>query len=263
MACSKDMGDLLKDFSLGHLKGVELDRILAHIEDCSACSDDLELLASVTTLAAERGETLLEPEMEKTLGKVAGSVFKGFMSMLRGLVAPIPIPARVLVPVAAAVFVFFAYGPLSHRDGSYHSLADLTPAPYYQVSLRGSSSEEDLLFTGAMEDYLEGDYESASRVLLHLVNTRDYSEITLFYCGVSLLLEGDAEEAAPHLERTAGSSNTKIRQASVWYLAQADLLKGDGEGAKVRLESLVIEGGEHGRKAKDQLAGLIESEGND
>jgi len=259
MACSQNMWDQLKDFSLGHLNGPDLDRVLAHIEECSSCSDDVELLARMTTLAAERGETLLEMKVEIDRGRSRYALLAGLLGRMKRFLSPIPFPARVLVPVGAAVILFFAYGTLSHRSGGYGSLADLTPAPYYQASLRGSAPEGEALFTKAMGDYLEGDYEGASGTLLRLAHGRDCDEKVVFYLGVSLLLAGETDDAVLHLERTAGSSNAAMRQASVWYLTQADLLEGNLEAARTRLELLSGEEGEFSQRAGEQLAKLREA----
>jgi hypothetical protein len=260
MACTDKMWDLLKEFSLGNLKGDDLELILSHIETCTSCSDDLDVLASLTTVAARKGESLLEMEWEETRKKTTGSFFQDFLRKLRILYTPVPLPVKVLVPVAATVIVFIALGTFSYRQSEFGSMADLSPAPYVYSSLRIGSAEREELFESAMRDYLEGDYDEASRALSLLVDDQEYDEKIGFYLGVSLLLSGEMDEAVLHFQRTSGSDNTQLRHKSLWYLAQAHLHKGDLAGARSRLESLAEEEGEMSERAREQLVQIMEVE---
>jgi hypothetical protein len=251
------MWDQLKELSVGNLGGEELDSVLAHIEGCPSCSEDLDVLASLATFAAERGEDLFAEEERVKSEWETDSVIREFLRKLKSLFAPFPLPVRVLVPVATAVILLFAYNTLTHRSDVYRSFVDLTPAPYYQVSLRGDVGETETLFRSAMEYYLDGDYANASSALGSLIENVGHDETIIFYYGISSLLSGDVAEAVQQLKKTADSENVGLRQKSIYYLAQAHLLEGDREAAEVSLQSLAGEESEYGKKADEQLRTIV------
>lgn len=253
MACSEHMWDLLKRLSTGSLKGEELEFALSHIEECNACSEDLEVFASLTSAIAHRRESLLEIEQEDSQKLVAASPLQKIKRRLEFLYTPVPLPAKVLVPVAALVVVFLTYTTFSHRYGDYAELADLSPAVYVPSALRGGEDEREILFGAAMEEYLKGNYEEAAKVLSKIVDDQNYDEKAGFYLGVCLLLSGEREKAVFHLQRTADSKHSNIRQKSLWYLAQADILMGELGSARSRLEEIVGEGGKMAPRAREQL----------
>jgi hypothetical protein len=254
------MGDLVKRFALGDLSGGELDGVLSHIETCALCSKDLEVLAGVASLARERPQAFLDAGPGEVLEKDRIPFFANIARQLRALLMPLPLPAKVLAPVAALLLIFVAYGSFDHPQGRYRPLADLSPAPYFPTTLRGGGESEDR-FSRAMEDYRKGEYGEASRTLARFIEEVGYDEKAGLYLGVSTLLSGQVSDAIPHLARASLSTNTQIRQKSLWYLAQAFLLTEDPIAAQHALEEVVREGGDLSEKARAQLAKLEALEG--
>lgn len=255
MACSKQMGDLVKRFSLGELMGSEIDGVLSHIETCAMCSQDLDVLAGVATLARENPAAFPEVETSKTRARGRVPLFGNILRRLGELLGPLPLPAKVLAPVAAALFILLMSGPFDHTQDRYRSLADLAPSPYYPTALRGQGEADDL-FARAMDEYREGDYKGASRTLGRLLEEEGYNEKADLYLGISLLLSDEAPRAVPHLERAAASTSPQIREKALWYLAQASFLDEDPRAARDALEKVVREGGDLSEKARAQITKL-------
>jgi hypothetical protein len=252
------MDDLVRKLALGELAGSELDRVLSHIENCKACSEELDVLASLASLARERPEAFLGTRSVAENREARTPLLARLAAKLGEFLAPLPRSAGILAPVAAVLLVIFAYSSFDRMQGFYGPLADLAPSPYLPGNLRGEGDGE--LFEAAMEDYRRGAYAEASEKLSSLLGGGEYDEKTGLYLGISLLLSEKANEAVPHLERASASANPQVRQKSFWYLAQASLIMEDPLAARNALEKVVVEGGGLSDRARAQLRAIEERE---
>jgi tetratricopeptide (TPR) repeat protein len=237
MSCARVKRDeLIEAYVLGTLdEDVEV-AFEQHIFSCPDCLDDLETLRVLQhELAAAR--EAIESAAPDTRQRHIGMWAMG-------------IAAAAVLAVAAALLV----GPLSAPDrprvasAEPAKLADLQPAPYKPVRLRGQENDAAARFREAMGHYQNGDYEAAAAGLRQAVDLDPQAPNAGFYLGVSLLLAGDTEGAIESLHHTIALGDTLYLEMAHFYLFKAYLIAGDVEAARTEL-----------RKTRD-LEGDLETE---
>ena len=219
-----------------------------HIFDCPNCLDDLETLrVTQHELAATR----------EAIESAAPDIHQRHSGMW-----VMGIAAAAVLAVAAALLV----GPLSAPDrprvasAELVELADLKPAPYKQVRLRGQENDAAERFREAMGHYQNGDYEAAATGLRQAVDLDPKAPNAGFYLGVSLLLAGDTEGAIERLSHTIALGDTLYLEMAHFYLSKAYLLNGDVEAARTELRKTRDLGGDLETEA-ERLLGLIQAPG--
>lgn len=265
-----EQGRLLAAYEMGLLDDQEQTRFEDHLQDCSACLEQLyEMAPGMAAMLGQPGELAAqlaaataaeaawparpEPERENRL-----------LTWFRETLAAITTP-RVLVPVGVAAVLalaMFVQHNLSEPD-SLRRLAFVEPVPYVQIGIRaGTSTIATLSFDEGMTHYAAGRYdEAADRLTVAVqlgqeISTWSRQDQAAFYLGLSLLLTGQAEPAQEHLGRASQSPVAPLAEKACWYLAQAHLLLDDAHGALVPLQALADDGLIYRERAHRQLEEL-------
>jgi len=219
-----------------------------HIFDCPSCLDDLE------TLRVTQHELAAAREAIESAAPDARRRHSGMWVM--------GIAAAAVLAVAAALMV----GPLSAPDrprvasAEFVKLADLQPAPYKPVQLRGQEDDAAERFREAMGHYQNGDYETAATGLRQAVDLDPQAPNAGFYLGISLLLARETDAAIESLRQTIALGDTLYLEMAHFYLSKAFLLNGDVEAARTELRKTRDLGGDLETEA-ERLLGLIQAPG--
>jgi len=223
-ACCDERREQLVDLAAGRIGEVASDDLLRHAEGCPRCSSGLAIVADVASaaLAAEARRRRL--------------------------------PWLALLSAAAAAILVAVF--VLTREDSVSRLADLRPPGLVASAPRG---EGDALPADAMRAFGEGRYAEAARELdAHGVRSPQ-DPVIAHYAGVAHLLAGDAVAAERRLTAAAAASEGLLREANLWYLAQAFLVRGDARSARNALERLCALDGDYAPNAGALLEKLSAS----
>lgn len=245
MTCDRVKHDgVAEAYLLGAVDEATRDAFEIHLLDCSACLEELETLQA------------LQLELEAARGAIESAAPETPQRPIR--MWAMGLAAATMLAVAAALLL----GPLSTPDrtriatAELAELADLRPAPYTPVRLRGSENESAERFRIAMEHYQAGDYEVAAVGLRKAADLDPQAPKIDFYLGVSLLLTGNTNGAIENLGRTVAAGDTLYLEWAHLYLAKAHLLSGDLEAARAELEKTHEMKGEPATEAERLLGAL-------
>lgn len=244
MACKEEQRELLVRLSLGRLEGAEADAVLEHALTCADCSEDLELLADLTR-ASEAGTqagskdgamaTATEPtsgEVDGQVGSEADVVRAPALTRRQSRFRWLQAAAALLV--VAAIAWSLAPGPV--RD--YTAVADLTPFPFVEGTLRGNGADDprSAQLQEAMATYKRGDYEAAGSALRSLVDGDADLRWPRVYLGVCELQRGDPDGAIEAL--LPALESVDVAEHALWFVGMAQLVKNDGAEARRTFERL-------------------------
>jgi hypothetical protein len=248
MACAPERREDLVRLAQGRLEGPEADEVLDHALGCPLCGEELELLADL-------GQALAAGAFGERPRAAAARVFGG-----RRIAAA---AAAILVTTAAFWLLF---GPGTAFDLS--GLADLTPVPFVEGTLRGPDGgpqdgrEEGGAGDGAerlraaMDAYNRGDHGAAAPLLARLLAEDPELHWLRIYLGVSSLYLARPDEAievlAPAAALGAGRAG-RISERALWYTAMAHLLRSDAPRAIAALERVRDGGGGLSGRAERKL----------
>jgi len=245
MICDRVKHDgVAEAYLLGTVDEETRDAFEIHLLDCAECLDELETLQA---LQLELAATRTEIEASTTSGRAP-----------HGRTWVLWLAAAAVLAVATALLV----GPLTAPDhprvasAELERLADLQPAPYTPVRLRGVEEDSAERFRDAMENYQDGDFEAAAVGLRQAAELDPQAPKAGFYLGVSLLLTGDTGGAIESLGRTVALGDTLYLEWAHFYLAKAHLLAGDVEAARTELENTRDLHGDLETEAERLLGGL-------
>jgi tetratricopeptide (TPR) repeat protein len=226
MNCSRVKRDeLVEAYLLGTLdEDVEV-AFEQHLFDCPDCLDDLETLRILQHELAVAKEAIesAAPDPQQHSGMWA-----------------MGIAAAAVLAVAATLLL----GPFSAPDrprvvsAELKKLADLQPAPYKPVRLRGQENDAVERFREAMGHYQNGDYEAAAVGLREAADLEPLDPKASFYLGVSLLLTGDTDAAIKSLRHTIALGDTLYLEMAHFYLSKTYLVAGDVEAARTELRRI-------------------------
>ncbi len=227
-ACSDERREQLVDLAAGRIGEDASEDLLRHVEECPRCSSGLAIVADVAS-AAIAAATSAPPRVR-----------------LRR------VPWLASLSAAAAVLVT-AY--VVTRDDALSRLADLRPPGLVSSVPRGGAGEA--LPAEAMRAFEGGRYAEAAKGLDRFLAARSEDHpVGAHYAGVAHLLAGDVAVAIERLRGAVASSEGLLREASLWYLAQAFLMRGDARGAREALETLRAGGGDYAPNAEALLGKL-------
>jgi tetratricopeptide (TPR) repeat protein len=245
MTCNRvKHGRVAEAYLLGAVDEATRGSFELHILDCATCLDELETLQALQLeLEAARGtiesvasETPRRPVRMWAMGLAAAAMLAVASTLLMG---PPATPDRTGIAMVELV-----------------ELADLRPARYTPVRLRGSENESAERFRAAMGHYLAGDFAVAATGLRQAVELDPQAPKPGFYLGVSLLLTGDTDGAIESLGHTVALGDSLYIEWAHLYLAKAHLLAGDMEAARAELERILALQGDLESEAERMLGGL-------
>jgi predicted Zn-dependent protease len=223
IACCASRREQLVDLAAGRIGEDASDELLRHVEGCPRCSSGLAIVADVASVA------LASEKSGRRLPWLA-----------------------TIAAAAAAAAILFAVFALTRED-PVSSLADLRPPWLVASTPRG---EGTAVPADALLAFGEGRYAEAARDLDAALTRSPNDPVVSHYAGVAHLLAGDAVAAEKRLTAAAEASEGLLREASLWYLAQAFLVRGDARSARDALERLRALDGDYAPNAESLLEKL-------
>ena len=261
------VGELLAAYEFGLLAEEERARFEAHMRGCEACAEELYRLAPfVTAMTADPGRArqALEAESTERPGQALEHPSLAW-AQVRAWLRSGPIGWRTLAPVAAAAALVVAIGLWLRPSQviSYRSLARVEPIPFVPIETRGGgATDASRRLREGMARYAQRRYAEAAPLLAQAaklgetsVARPDLDQARLFL-GLSWLLASQVDSAVAPLEVAARSDLEPVSDRARWYLAQADLLRNDPQGAESLLTRLARQSPGYATAASEQLARL-------
>lgn len=113
---------------------------------------------------------------------------------------------------------------------------------YYETpqglpTLLGIGSNQ--LFNEGMTDYKLGDFSTAQRQWLPLLQQNPSNDTLLFYLGISYLETDQTDSAVALFEEIIEQNDPQFRQQALWYLALGLIKNGRADEANVHLKALL------------------------
>lgn len=232
MACTPERSLEIGELAGGRLGAARAAGLIEHVETCSACSAELDLVADLLHVRSLPAARVVRParKVRRWVGAVAA-----------------------LAAAAAVLFLFLRPGSARRaRD-----VARLELPPVAELVLRGGEGEHD---GAALETCLErlssGDHAGADACLRALLSERRGDPLVLFYLGLASLERGDLEAALAALREVEESGTGLLAEHALWYRAQAHLARDEGGEARALLGRLIELDGDYEPNARAQLAEL-------
>jgi tetratricopeptide (TPR) repeat protein len=246
------LGDRIEDYVLGRMAPKARDAAELHLLSCRECFEATALLEAAVTAGREH-----EAELFGSGDRFAAAARKASPIGARwraGLAAIWERPAwGALAGALAAGLAVVILGGEPRIGGQGPGRVPIEAYPLPTQSLRAAGPDAADRAAG-MESYARGDYDQAARRLdLHLAAAPDDDEAR-FYLAVSLLLDGKARAAIPHLDRLVATGDGVWRDS--WYLAQAYLAIGEPDAARPYLRQVAASQDVYAARAREQLAAL-------
>ncbi len=177
---------------------------------------------------------------------------------------------RGLVGLAIMIGVGVGFGLQKTGPSGPAALARIEPLPWVAMSADEADGEDaNSLFHRGMTHYAGQDRAAAiallERALAAGETTPDWPERDRanLFLGLCHLLESEAELAVAPLEEAARSTIPGLADRGRWLLAQARLVRGEAEAARVLLEALAGESPGYSAVAAEQLGELEELQGSE
>lgn len=181
-----------------------------HFVACAECQREVQLAAAIR--AAQR-ETVAAVEIARP--------------RVRARYAPRIIAGAALAAGIAAILIV-----RSQPSAALTALGGVVDAPVYLgIAVRGTPGRADAGFDRAMNSYAAGNYPDASDGLRAALAAGQDSVPTEFFLGASLLLSGDARNAAATFGRVVAKGESPYLDEAQLYEAKALLRLGRGREA--------------------------------
>ena len=252
-ACSDENTELLVELQHGRLSAADAEAMLEHLAGCEVCAAAFEFRLDV--------ETAVTPEIARPT-----SQNKPMATGVSATTRPAPWYRRPRILGVAAAFLITVVGVWTTigvyrntnptRRGITH-LADLTPVPFIEGTLRGSSEDTSASavreFRDAMDAYGGGDYPLAASRLMRLQGRAPQDAKVHLYLGIARLQLRQFPEAQRSLERAREHSDGLLHERAVWYLAMGAIASGQASAATRHLRALRDLGGSYATSAAELL----------
>lgn len=200
-----DERELIPRYVAGTLAETDIAELEEHLITCARCQREVEHAAAIARVSSRP----LDPSRR---------------------------PRAWQLPAIAAAMVVAAGTSLFVRG--VHSVHEsLGPPPAYGgVPVRGVGSVGDSMFVQAMTRYAARDYRGASQELRAALHAGGAPAPTAFFLGVSLLFDGDPNDARGAFDRVIAAGDTPYGPETYFYRALASLRLGDSAHARTDLE---------------------------
>lgn len=232
MACTPERSEEIGELAGGRLAAAEAAGLIEHVEGCTACSREMDLVADLLhapsrSLAAGRS---------RSAPRWAG-----------GLIA--------LAAAAAVLFFFLLFARSSAPERRVRDLARLAPPPSAGLVLR-DGVEPEAGFEQALARFAAGDHLQAASGFQALLAARPEDPLVLFYLGLARLQLGELDAAIDALRRAEEAGSDLLAEQALWYRSQAHLARDEGAQARALLARLVELDGDYEPNARALLAEL-------
>ena len=254
MSCEERFSDeAIERYVRGTLDERQSRALEEHYFECPACLERVEALQAISGVLAPAA--VRRATMPRRAWPPA--------ALLAGLAA------AVVLLVVLRPWISHSTAPLPRATGTeprphtttppervaaavdYRDLAAISPPRYEPSSLRGAGSAPG--FEAAMRRYTSGDYVGAAAALDAVLRREPTHLQALFFAAVSDLLADRSEDGMARLRQTIAAGDTPYLEEARYYLAKADLQRGDAEAAERELERVIALRGDLEAVARDLL----------
>jgi hypothetical protein len=255
----ESVGTLLGPYCLGILSDEDQERFELHLFDCEFCRQELEeMLPVATRLRQEQARNTERGRGSYSLWLLLIRLWT-FIERLFDRFRHLTVPAPAVGLIAVVVLLSLVASEIHVRkEKELLRLLPLESLPYQPMRTRGlvSSQAQDLVEKG-MNAYLAGRYDEAAKSLRLAVERDSLQGDLWLYLGVSYYLDREPARAIAtlgHAENLAGKDPYGgVPQAHArWYLAQANLMRGNADRADSLLELLIP--GPYADRARSEIA---------
>jgi hypothetical protein len=204
-------------------------RIESHITDCDICYD---ALAGAKKFRSEK-------DLREYTDALRLAVKEKYVHYDPGM------RKNKLIYYSAAALVLISFSSIGYwvlRDSNAR-VADEFIRPYSNMIPLSRGESRLTLLEEAMAAYESENYAEAKEKLDRFLKDIPEHEAANLYFGISAILSGEAEKAILHLQKASGSKDTRIAEASQWYLALSYLKLNKTAEAKGLLQSIRQSGG--------------------
>ncbi|NUN44671.1 hypothetical protein HUU58_03245 [bacterium] len=199
--------EMIVNYLFRSISDEERHRIEEHITDCDLCYD------------AVSGARRLGSEMELTKQTM---ILRSDIEARYGRTHRSNKPAKFKYYAAAALLLIssssIGYWLTRH---SHETIADAFITPYSNTIPLTRGADAQSLLEEAMAAYEAETYDASAQKLEDFLKTNPDHSVAHFYCGISLLLEGQFEESDLHFQKSEKSEDRRIAEAARWYRALA------------------------------------------
>ncbi|MBC8184562.1 zf-HC2 domain-containing protein [candidate division KSB1 bacterium] len=229
---------------------LERKKIQAHLNRCESCNETFQRIKLVNKL---------KPEFELNVSSYLHRwSLKDWSEQLYKKIQFLHPTIRVLVPVTVSILlIIFAYQIFQKSEipAGLSDLAEVTPYPYLEISVRPGLSPTERQQQQAMKHYVQQEYGLAIKKLTSVIANDSTNVFAMFYLGVSYLMENQLEKAEEQFVNAIQIDSTKER--GYWYLAQVYLKKENKIKVLDALNKVVELRGEKYYKKAERLIGKI------
>jgi tetratricopeptide (TPR) repeat protein len=231
----------------GSLPEAERDAFEVHVLECDDCSDLLEAARVARDVLADEGpDRRVRPSPVVRMASLAAglaAVAAASFVLLRPTVPPAPAVASVAPsPVREPT--------VPPRD--FAALAEVVPPVYVPLTVR-SASARDEAFDRAMGHYARREYGAAADGLRTVVRDSPNRGDAWLFLGVSDLMAGELEKAREELDHAARLGQPPYAHAAAFFLAKAELKRGEADAARKALADVTASGGSYAPEARRLL----------
>jgi hypothetical protein len=217
----------LANFIHGDLPQAEMERMLAHLDECPACQKVFEDMVRLRAAAPEIRQGLSEKFFR--FGR-SGSPLRRWVWMYGAA-------AAVLGGLVVGLFVM--RGWLERRADPLAEALETRPFEYVSPVMRGPETPApDPRREAMMERYRRGEYEAFAAESAAWLRARPDDAQVMFFAGVAAYLEHKDSIAEVYLAWNLETDRSR-RPEAVWYLANTLLRQRKYAEARPLLEELV------------------------
>jgi tetratricopeptide (TPR) repeat protein len=239
MACTEERRAQVGALAAGRLDAAASAELLDHLEGCAACSGELDLAAELVAGHAREGAGFFAPRRARPSGAR-------------------PTTRRLLWPAAAAAGVALCLWLIDGGGSPLRpeELAQVEPLPAVTTLVRADVAERGNDWSTAMERYAAGEWALAAGELTEFAAAHPDDALSRLYLGISALQNEDPERAARALDECVERADDLVLERALWYLAHAQLARGEVDAARTALERLAKLDGDYLPNARAKLEAL-------
>ncbi len=231
MSCLNPLHQKIVPLALGELDPAEWQPLAEHLERCSSCSKELDLLADLVAIAAHPLPTpppRIRSSTRHWVPRVAG----------------------VLIAVFVVLGLFDQYNDAKH-GATLAPFADTSVPPFLITDVDGGDTPWGDEFESAMQSWDRGDFGDVEKSLGKFLDLHPDHAPARLYHGIAERKLGKLDAARADLRLVSTASQGPLREQALWNLANLELESNSPSDARKALDELVQLNGEYGERAKE------------
>jgi|GEM_PF-3668191 len=245
--------DQIKLYVQGKLNSKDQYTVEEHLSDCELCSDALEGFAATTEL--EQAETFLKettwPPKEQSINQQPTKVIP--LAQKPSLTSNYLKVAAVLIGIIGSLAVFSLLGG---ENTNYDAAIAASYPIHDQASRNDSLQASNQPFYQALQRFDQEQFTESIALFSQHLTANPEDKAAIFFQGVALLKSGKTKKAIENLEQVYLDRASGYHLDATWFLALAQLKKGQKARAKSLLMTLSQVGNYYNKRASDLLLTL-------